>query len=319
MPKPWKLPSCTKCRSIQSRVAPSSRVTMECASHSFANRVLGACIRASPPGPGAPPVALTRARLHVLWIGQLAAEDHPGSTMDRLDLRARLAAPTPLLCPGVYDALSAALVEQAGFEAAYLSGASIAYTRLGAPDIGLVSMTEVADVLACVTRARAPAGDRRCGYRVRQRAQRAAHGARAGARGRCGDPARGSGLSRSAAAICATRRWCRPPRWSARSVRPWMRDDRALIIARTDAIAVEGFDAGARARGTLSGGRRRHPLRRGAGESSRRCRPSRDASPAASRCWPTWSRAGARRSPRRTSSARSASASSSSRAAPCVR
>ena len=60
--------------------------------------------------------------------------------MDRLDLRARLAAPAPLLCPGIYDALSAALVEQAGFEAAYLSGASIAYTRLGAPDIGLVSL-----------------------------------------------------------------------------------------------------------------------------------------------------------------------------------
>src|SRR4051812_8074587 len=63
--------------------------------------------------------------------------------MNRQDFRARVAARRPLLCPGFYDALSAALVEQAGFEAAYLSGASIAYIRLGAPDIGLVSLAAV--------------------------------------------------------------------------------------------------------------------------------------------------------------------------------
>ena len=63
-------------------------------------------------------------------------------------LKARLAENRPLLAPGVYDALSAALAEEAGFEAVYLSGASIAYTLLGRPDIGLVSMTEVADVMA---------------------------------------------------------------------------------------------------------------------------------------------------------------------------
>ncbi|WP_206340860.1 isocitrate lyase/PEP mutase family protein [Marinicauda algicola] len=53
-----------------------------------------------------------------------------------------------MLAPGVYDALSALLVEQAGFEAAYLSGASIAYTQLGRPDLGLVTASEVADVIA---------------------------------------------------------------------------------------------------------------------------------------------------------------------------
>jgi 2-methylisocitrate lyase-like PEP mutase family enzyme len=63
-------------------------------------------------------------------------------------LKTRLSTGSPLLAPGVYDALSAALAEEAGFEAAYLSGASIAYTLLGRPDIGLVSMTEVADVMA---------------------------------------------------------------------------------------------------------------------------------------------------------------------------
>ena len=62
-------------------------------------------------------------------------------------LRQRLAQPGLILAPGVYDALSALLVEQAGFEAAYLSGASIAYTRLGRPDIGLVSVSEIANVV----------------------------------------------------------------------------------------------------------------------------------------------------------------------------
>ncbi|MDE2334293.1 MAG: oxaloacetate decarboxylase [Rhodospirillales bacterium] len=62
-------------------------------------------------------------------------------------LRSRLRSEAALLCPGVYDPLSAAMAASAGFEAVYLSGASIAYTQLGRPDLGLVSMTEVADVL----------------------------------------------------------------------------------------------------------------------------------------------------------------------------
>ncbi len=63
-------------------------------------------------------------------------------------LRVRLAAPDILVAPGCYDALSANLIERAGFPAAYLSGASIAYTRFGRPDIGLVGMSEVAEVVA---------------------------------------------------------------------------------------------------------------------------------------------------------------------------
>lgn len=69
------------------------------------------------------------------------------TAMTPITLRQRLAQPGLILAPGVYDALSALLVEQAGFEAAYLSGASIAYTRLGRPDIGLVSASEVANVV----------------------------------------------------------------------------------------------------------------------------------------------------------------------------
>ena len=63
-------------------------------------------------------------------------------------LRERLRDKRILVAPGVYDALGALLAEQAGFEALYLSGASIAYTRLGRPDVGLVSVSEVADTLA---------------------------------------------------------------------------------------------------------------------------------------------------------------------------
>lgn len=55
------------------------------------------------------------------------------------------------LAPGVFDALSARLAQQAGFETVYLSGASIAYTRLGGPDIGLLGLTEVADVLRYIS------------------------------------------------------------------------------------------------------------------------------------------------------------------------
>jgi 2-methylisocitrate lyase-like PEP mutase family enzyme len=63
-------------------------------------------------------------------------------------LRERLSEERILLAPGVFDALSALLAEQAGFEAIYLSGASVAYTRLGRPDIGLVTANEVESIVA---------------------------------------------------------------------------------------------------------------------------------------------------------------------------
>jgi 2-methylisocitrate lyase-like PEP mutase family enzyme len=65
-------------------------------------------------------------------------------------LRSRLATPPILIAPGVYDALTAHLAERAGFSAVYVSGAGIAYTRLGRPDIGLVAMSEVADTVALI-------------------------------------------------------------------------------------------------------------------------------------------------------------------------
>ena len=65
-------------------------------------------------------------------------------------MRDRLRRKPILVAPGVYDAFGALFAEQAGFETLYLSGASIAYTKLGRPDIGLVSVSEVEATLAAI-------------------------------------------------------------------------------------------------------------------------------------------------------------------------
>src|SRR5215510_13772478 len=69
---------------------------------------------------------------------------------DAINLRTRLMQKPIVVAPGVYDALTAHLAEQAGFSTLYVSGAAIAYTRLGRPDIGLVAMSEVADTIALI-------------------------------------------------------------------------------------------------------------------------------------------------------------------------
>jgi len=70
---------------------------------------------------------------------------------DASSLQVRLQQPGAVLAPGIFDALTALIAEQAGFEALYLSGASVAYTRLGRSDVGLTTATEVADSLARIT------------------------------------------------------------------------------------------------------------------------------------------------------------------------
>jgi 2-methylisocitrate lyase-like PEP mutase family enzyme len=65
-------------------------------------------------------------------------------------LRARISAKPIVVAPGVYDAFTALVATQAGFETLYVSGAAIAYTKLGRPDIGLVSMSEVAETIALI-------------------------------------------------------------------------------------------------------------------------------------------------------------------------
>jgi 2-methylisocitrate lyase-like PEP mutase family enzyme len=72
-------------------------------------------------------------------------------TMTEMDtLRTRLSRKPIVVAPGVYDAITALIGAQAGFSTLYVSGAAIAYTRLGRPDIGLVSMSEVAETVALI-------------------------------------------------------------------------------------------------------------------------------------------------------------------------
>jgi 2-methylisocitrate lyase-like PEP mutase family enzyme len=60
-------------------------------------------------------------------------------------LRERLAEKRILTIPGCFDAMSAKLVEKAGFEAAYVSGYAVSATQIGLPDAGLLSYKEILD------------------------------------------------------------------------------------------------------------------------------------------------------------------------------
>ena len=161
-----------------------------------------------------------------------------------MSLRARLSKRGIVLAPGVFDALSALLAEQAGFEALYLSGASIAYTRLGRPDIGLVTASEVENVVANIReRVSVPVivdADTGFGNAINvQRTVRAFE--RAGAAAiqledqslpkRCGHldgkalVSAGEMVGKVKAALDARQ------------------STETLIVARTDAVAVEGLEA----------------------------------------------------------------------------
>ena len=171
--------------------------------------------------------------------------------MTETTLRARLVKPPIVIAPGIYDPLTALIAERAGFEALYVSGAAIAYTRLGRPDIGLVSMSEVVETVALIRdRVRAHlVVDADTGYGNALNVERAVRLLeRAGANAiqledqdfpkRCGHlddktliPApEMAGKIKAAVNVRAS--------------------SETLIIARTDAIAVEGFD-GAVARAAL--------------------------------------------------------------------
>lgn len=63
----------------------------------------------------------------------------------RRALRHLLAGADPVLAPGCFDALSARLVEEAGFAVAYMTGFGTSASRLGRPDVGLLTMSEMVD------------------------------------------------------------------------------------------------------------------------------------------------------------------------------
>ena len=161
-----------------------------------------------------------------------------------MNLKDRLAEPRVLLAAGIYDALSALLAEQAGFEALYLSGASIAYTRLALGDVGLTTQTEVEDVLSRVAeRVRAPViADADTGFGNAVNVQRTVRRfERAGAAmiqledqafpKRCGHL--------DGKAVVPVDEMC----GKLRAALDARHDASTLILARTDAVAVEGLDA----------------------------------------------------------------------------
>jgi len=59
----------------------------------------------------------------------------------RQQLRARLKSGPLIVAPGIYDAYGARFVEQAGFEAVYMTGNGVSASLLGRPDVGLVDLT----------------------------------------------------------------------------------------------------------------------------------------------------------------------------------
>ena len=161
-----------------------------------------------------------------------------------MTLKQRLAQDRVLLAPGIYDALSALIAEQSGFEALYLSGASIAYTRLGRSDIGLTTQTEVADTLARITeRVQLPViVDADTGFGNALNTQRTVRE-----------------FERAGAAMIQLEDQTFPPRCGhvlgkgvipvgemcgkLRAALDARRSSDTLILARTDAVAVEGFEA----------------------------------------------------------------------------
>ena len=87
--------------------------------------------------PPPPPFGLTAegtARTEV-------AEDNRGARR----LRELLAGSEPVIAPGAYDALTARLVDQAGFDAVYMTGFGASASLLGQPDVGLLSFAEMVD------------------------------------------------------------------------------------------------------------------------------------------------------------------------------
>jgi 2-methylisocitrate lyase-like PEP mutase family enzyme len=162
---------------------------------------------------------------------------------DGKHLGARLARGEGVIAPGVFDPLTSHIAAMAGFDTLYLSGAALAYTRLGSPDVGLVSVSELIDTTALI-RDRVDCAlvvDGDTGFGNALNVQRTVRGLeRAGATAiqledqtfpkRCGHLAGKSLVSASEmvgklkAAVDARH------------------DEATLIIGRTDAIAVEGFD-----------------------------------------------------------------------------
>src|SRR3954469_12228242 len=159
-------------------------------------------------------------------------------------LRKLLAGPGCVVAPGVADGLAARLVKLAGFDAVYMTGLRTILTRLGMPDVGLLTATEMIDNAARIVDASElpVVADADTGYGNPINVRRTIRDyERAGVAGvhledqvwpkRCGHLA-GKRVIPTAEMVAKIRSAC-----DARN------DADFVIIARCDAIAVEGLDA----------------------------------------------------------------------------
>jgi 2-methylisocitrate lyase-like PEP mutase family enzyme len=159
-------------------------------------------------------------------------------------IKKQLAGSDIIVAPGIYDAFGALMAQRAGFSAAYLSGASIAYSRFGRPDIGLVGMEEVAGTLSDIAeRVRLPLiVDADTGYGNALNVMRTVrmferNGANVIQLEDQNLPKRCGHLKGKSLVSCAEMVGKIKAALDAR------RSADTLLMARTDAIAVEGLDA----------------------------------------------------------------------------
>ncbi|WP_240437716.1 isocitrate lyase/PEP mutase family protein [Sciscionella marina] len=168
----------------------------------------------------------------------------------RSRLRELLAERSAVVAPGVFDGLSAALTVSAGFRAAYLSGAAVAAAN-GLPDVGLATQTEFVQLLALVSgRMDVPViadadtgfGDVTHAYRTVQLYERA--GAAAIQLEDQEFPKRCGHIDGKR--VVDAEEFARKIEAAAQA----RRDPETVLIGRTDACAVHGFDEAVR-RGNL--------------------------------------------------------------------
>src|SRR3989441_699510 len=119
--------------------------------HARGDRV-GAGPRAGPPRPrrrASWPRRAGRARARGLPAGRPSAADRARQRRSRMTrrrtLRTLVEAKQGLIVPGAYDAISAKLVQQAGFPAVYMTGYGTSASRLGLPDLGFAGLAEMVD------------------------------------------------------------------------------------------------------------------------------------------------------------------------------
>jgi 2-methylisocitrate lyase-like PEP mutase family enzyme len=180
----------------------------------------------------------------------------------RVALRTTIAAPGVSVLPGVFDGFSARLVEAAGYDSAFVTGAGVAQSRYGVPDVGIVGYAESLDGAATIAQRSGLAliADGDTGYGSPMNVVYTVRGfENAGLSGlliedqvwpkRCGHLSGKETIALREAAM------------KIRAAADARRDPNFVILARTDAVAVDGLpDAIARARAYAAEGARHAQL-----------------------------------------------------------